>query len=393
MKNELKIVFEKLGYKNITDDRIDDIIDDITHKYYSRVKEREKELPYWINLVDVMNHGYRGSGKNENGHSLFLCELFRYTHNRTHPILNSFINRFTDRKGVKSKSGADKIIVNSTFNETGRHPDIYINQLEVYGLEKTISVVFENKIDYAEDRDKQMQDYIIGMHNERNNGNVILDSNCYAFYLISDFASKRNDTVHDSSGRQYVDEEKVINILIPDENYILLSYKEDILQWLKNDLLLSLKEKYLIDNVNLYIQYLENRFRLREDIGNIRLEILKNIDGMESLNIKELCIFQEELNKKLEKYINDFCNRLDAKNYTKVGNNNLYAEYSFNKETYTISAILNLQDYKVDMNCGYTMKGTKEYIYKSINNDESYITMINMLLEILDNLENGNFDF
>lgn len=68
MNDELKIVLGKLGYTNPSYDSINDL----AHKYYIRFKEREKELPYWINLVEVMNLGYRGSGKNENGHSRFL---------------------------------------------------------------------------------------------------------------------------------------------------------------------------------------------------------------------------------------------------------------------------------------------------------------------------------
>lgn len=388
MNDELKIVLGKLGYTNPSYDSINDL----AHKYYIRFKEHEKELPYWINLVEVMNFGYRGSGKNENGHSRFLYELFCYTYNGTHPVINSFINRFTYRKRFKSKSGENKITVNSTFSETGRHPDIYINQLEVYDSDETISVVFENKIDYADDRTRQMEDYIKGMYWDRNKGKEGCDSNCYAFYLIPDYASIKKDNDHDDLGRQSVDRENVLKKLIPDKNYILLSYKEDILPWLKNDLLFSLKEKYLIANVNLYIQYLENRFRLSEDINNVKLEILKNIYGMESLNIKELCIFQEALNKKLEEYINDFREKLEARKYNKVGNNNsLYAEYSKNKGTYEIFAILNLQDYKVDMNYGYTMKGTKDYINRGINNDEPYTTMIEILLYGLENLEKENF--
>lgn len=319
MNEELKIVLKKLGYTNPSYDSINDL----AQKYYSKFKRREKELPYWINLVEVMNLGYRGSGKNENGHSRFLYELFRYNSNGTHPVINSLMNRFTDRKGFKSKSGENKIAVNSTFSETGRHPDIYINQLEVYDSDETISIVFENKIDHAEDRDKQMQDYIIGMHKEKNNGKIILDSNCYAFYLISDCASKRNDTAHDTLGRQCVDEKKVLDILIPDKNYILLSYKEDILPWLKNDLLFSLKEKYLIDNVKIYVQYLNNRFGQIESINDIKIKVMNTLEGIWELTVQELCILQDGVEKyiikrKKEEIINSFSSILGKKKFQEI---------------------------------------------------------------------------
>lgn len=312
MNDELKIVLGKLGYTNPSYDSINDL----AHKYYIRFKEREKELPYWINLVEVMNLGYRGSGKNENGHSRFLYELFCYTYNGTHPVINSFINRFTYRKSFKSKSGENKITVNSTFSETGRHPDIYINQLEVYDSDETISVVFENKIDYADDRTRQMEDYIKGMYWDRNKGKEGCDSNCYAFYLIPDYASiKINDDGHDDLGRQSVDRENVLKKLIPDKNYILLSYKEDILPWLKNDLLFSLKEKYLINNIKLYIQYLENRFELREDINGLKIKIMNEIKNINKLNLEDLTTLQDALsviiNEQKDEIINNYIHKFD----------------------------------------------------------------------------------
>lgn len=311
MNDELKIVLGKLGYTNPSYDSINDL----AHKYYIRFKEREKELPYWINLVEVMNFGYRGSGKNENGHSRFLYELFRYTYNETHPVINSFINRFTDRKGFKSKLGDNKITVNSTFSETGRHPDIYINQLGVYDSDETISVVFENKIDYADDRKQQMEDYIKGMYRDRNNEKKNNDSNCYAFYLIPDYASIKKDKAHDDLGRQSVDRENVLKKLIPDKNYILLSYKEDILPWLKNDLLFSLKEKYLINNIKLYIQYLENRFELREDINGLKIKIMNEIKNINKLNLEDLTTLQDALsviiNEQKDEIINNYIHKFD----------------------------------------------------------------------------------
>lgn len=344
-------VLKKIGYINKS---IEYSFSDLSNNYYNNFKEREKELPYWINLVEVMNFGYRGSGKNENGHSRFLYELFRYTYNGTHPVINSFINRFTNRKRFKSKSGENKITVNSTFSETGRHPDIYINQLGAYDSDETISVVFENKIDYAEDRDKQMQDYIIGMHNERNNGNIILDSNCYAFYLISDFASKRNDTAHDASGRQYVDKKKILDILIPDKNYILLSYKEDILPWLKSESF-SKKECYLTDNISLYIQYLNNRFKYLTDINDIILKSIKGINKMESLSLNELYSLQNGLEKLIYDKKKTIIERLDSicEDFTPDQRTELDKGYKFTlKKNFSIWIEINLDNDNQDFTIG-----------------------------------------
>lgn len=313
MNNELKIVLRKLGYTNPSYDSINDL----AQKYYIRFSKREKELPYWINLVEVMNLGYRGSGKNENGHSRFLYELFRYTSNGTHPIFNSFINSFTDREEFKSKSEENKIIVNYTFTETGRHPDIYINQLEECDSEKTISAVFENKIDYAEDREQQMEDYIKGMYKERDNKDNVCDSNCYAFYLIPDYASIKKDNAHDDLGRQKIVDEKILDELIPNRNYILLSYKENILPWLKNNIcqLFSKDEEYLVYNIKLYIQYLENRFELREDINGLKIKIMNEIENINKLNLEDLTTLQDGLslviNKQKDEIINNYIHKFD----------------------------------------------------------------------------------
>lgn len=293
-KKELKDILVELGCK---ENNVEDAIFNLALKYYSSFKKREKELPYWINLVDIMNLGYRNTGKNENGHSLFLCELFRYIFNGTHPVFNSFMNRFTDRKELKCKmSDEGKITVKHTFAESGRHPDIYVNQLEVYNSEETISVVFENKIDNAEDRDKQMEDYIKGMCEERKNMKTHSpDSNCYAFYLIYEHASKKNDNIHDDKGRQKVDDKNVLGYLIPDENYILLSYKEDILPWMKSEQLSLPKEKYLNENLKLYIDHLENRFGLRENVNNLKADVMNKICDIEKLNLEKLLALQDGL--------------------------------------------------------------------------------------------------
>lgn len=141
-----------------------------------------------------------------------------------------------------------------------------------------------------------MQDYIIGMHEEKNNGEIILDSNCYAFYLIPDYASIKGDAAHDDWGRQKVDKNNVLNKLIPDEHYILLSYKEDILPWLKSESFPE-KECYLTDNINLYIQYLNNRFKYLTDINDIMLKSIKGINIMENLGLNELYSLQNGLEK------------------------------------------------------------------------------------------------
>lgn len=299
----LRSALRKLGYKG---NDTDGDLATLAKKYYKEFTEAEKKLPYWINVVEAMN----GSRKNENGHTRFLHKLLRYTSNNTLPILNSFMNRFTDKKDIKYKPKQDKIIVNKKFDIDGqdRYPDIYINRIGTGNGSETISAIFENKIDDANDREGQVEDYIRRMYRDRHNNceNEGLDNNCYAFYLIADKLSKRSDDDnHDMFGRQKVSSD-VLGRLISDDHYILLSYKDDILPWLKNEVLVSLKEKYLTLNIRLYIQYLENRFGLREDVNSVKLDTLKNIDCMESLSLKELCALQNGLDIYISKEKQEF---------------------------------------------------------------------------------------
>lgn len=300
----LRTALSKLRLEGYDD--TDNALETLAKKYYEKFTEAEKKLPYWINVVEAMNEGYRSSGKNENGHTRFLHNLLRYTSNNTLPILNSFMNRFTDRKDIKYQPDQDKIIVNHTFNKEGqwRHPDIYINRIGTGNDSETISVIFENKIDYANDREEQVEDYIRGMYRDRHNNceNEGLDNNCYAFYLIADKLSKRSDDDnHDMFGRQKVSSD-VLSRLISDDHYILLSYKDDILPWLKNDILpyLRIVDKYLILNIKLYLQYLENKFNLQEDINEIKLKTLKDINGMEKLAFKEICALKAGIERYLK---------------------------------------------------------------------------------------------
>lgn len=389
--NELDNILKKLKCNSLTE---------LAEKYYTEFTKRAKELPYWINLVEAMNEG-RGSGSNENGHTRFLYELFRYTANNTHPILNSFINRFTKEKNWKCKADSkeNRILFNHTFLPDGntisttRHPDIYINQLPSESF--SISVIIENKIDNAEDREQQVEDYIKGMYRDRKYTDK---ENCYAFYLIAEEQSKKTDKEsesHDSYGRQKITDEK----LISDGHYILLRYKEDILPWLKNEILVSSNEEYLIPNIILYVQYLESRFKLKEDINSVKLKTLKNMNGMENLKIEELFELQKGINEKLKEYIHKFANHLKKKNYNTCNKADFYAEYYKKIGTHTIYAIFNLQDYKIDMNCGSMIDGeTMNYdsikkqitcnydnnYNKTINNLDKEPDILNKALEILD---------
>lgn len=264
--------------------------------YYAKFETERQKLPYWVNLVDVI-------GANENAHTRILQILLSYKSENNYPIFDSFIRRFApNRKNFKS-IGEYQFKLNHPFNihkkkdEGRRYPDIYTYPLD---NKSGVSIIIENKINYAEDREGQVEDYIKGMYYARkdNNPDNGPNDNCYAFYLIPEMLScKRDDDIHDKRGRQKVKED-ILRKYITDDHYILLTYKEDILPWLKEEILLSTcyKEKHLILNIELYVRYLENRFNMRDNINKIQLNILHNMEDVNSLKLYELI----ELRKAVE---------------------------------------------------------------------------------------------
>lgn len=263
--------------------------------YYSKFELERQKLPYWVNLVDVI-------GANENAHTKILQMLLSYKSENKYPIFDSFTRHFTPNRKEFNSMGVYLFKLNHTFTicegkeERRRYSDIYIYPLD---HKSGVSIIIENKINFAEDRIGQVEDYIKGMYDDRNdnNPNNSPNNNCYAFYLISEISScKRDDGEHDKKGRQKV-KDNILGRYIADDHYILLTYNEDILPWLKEVLRSTqYKEKYLIQNIELYVSYLENRFNMRENINKIQLNILHNMEEINTLNLHEII----ELRKALE---------------------------------------------------------------------------------------------
>lgn len=268
----------------------------LAEEYYTKFEAERKKLPFWVNLVDVI-------GANENAHTRILQILLSYKSENNYPIFDSFIRRFApNRKNFKS-IGKYQFKLNHTFrfnegkDEGRRYSDIYAYP---HDYRSGVSIIIENKINYAEDRNGQVEDYIKGMYHDRkdNNLNNTPNDNCYAFYIIPEMLSCKKDVgVHDKKGRQKVKDD-ILGQYITDDHYVLLTYKEDILPWLKEEILLSTyyKEKYLILNIELYVSYLENRFNMRDNINKTQLNILHNMEEVNSLKLYELI----ELRKAVE---------------------------------------------------------------------------------------------
>lgn len=310
----------------------------LAEEYYTKFKTERKKLPFWVNLVDVI-------GANENAHTRILQILLSYKSENNYPIFDSFIRRFAPNRKKFKSIGRYLFKLNHPFkihkgNDKGiRYPDIYTYPQD---YKSGVSIIIENKINYAEDRIGQVEDYIKGMYDDRkdNNSKKTPNDNCYAFCVLSEMLNCKRGGKHDKMGRQMVKND-ILGQYIADDHYVLLTYKEDILPWLKEEILLYTyyKEKYLILNVELYISYLENRFNMRENINKTQLNILHNMEDVNSLKLYELIELRkaiETLSKDQKTYLlNHFENLIRENLKTKhicnnKGNNEYYKGFYVN---------------------------------------------------------------
>lgn len=316
-------------YNNIWSD---EKIIKLAEVYYHEFETEKNKLPYWMDLIDVV-------GANENAHTRILQILLSYKSENNYLFFDSFIRRFApDRKEFNS-IGRYLFRLNHHFkihngeNERKRYTDIYTHPSD---YKSGVSIIIENKINYAKDRIGQVEDYIKGMYDDRkdNHPDNIPNNNCYAFYLISEMSSfKRKDGQHDEKGRQCVKND-ILGQYIADNHYVLLTYKEDILPWLKEELLPNVRynEKHLIQNIELYVSHLENRFNMREDINKIQLNILHNMEDVKSLKLQEMIELRKAIETSCKKQKTELLDlfehtiRNKLKNYTIYGNkgNNEY---------------------------------------------------------------------
>lgn len=211
------------------------------------------KVPHRINLVNIL-------GANENAHTRILTEILRYSKGGVYPFLSSFLNKMIVY-GAKPK-------IEHPIVETQRQ---YIDAL-IYEVGH-YAIIIENKINRAMDQDKQIEHCIKA-------ANVICkispENNPYIWVIyLTDNGIKKADKA------SLTDEaKKLLNYVENKENsdemnqkqsrYIEANYRDNILPWLKEEVLPECKhsEVELISMLQQYISYLESRFstiRAHED--------------------------------------------------------------------------------------------------------------------------------
>ena len=238
----------KKGYVNLQID-----IPTIANKVFEEYKKHSKNIPY---------NAFEKWHMSENDHTKLLLALFRYQDSNGHfPVLYSFLDRFTKGRGKAyycSKPPEVEIEFSPRYSEqiTSKKKLSFVDGLIYIQPEKEkgrrIAIIIENKIYDAADQADQIRRYIRLMI-ERN---VVLED-IWAIYITSD-GSKEIDRKksYDPDGTIVKETNNIGRHFIP------LNYNEDILTWLKDDILKPrIKPIYpetLTSIVRSYVDYLEN---------------------------------------------------------------------------------------------------------------------------------------
>lgn len=259
----------------------------LSETYYNKYQEENEKLPYYINIIDEI-------GANENDHTRLLVKLFNYKDkNGIRIIIKSFLNFFNIN--INHIEITNESHFNMTCKVEGRNRYADISFYQKTADNKSIGVIIENKINGAEDQEDQVDDYITDLIMNKH----INAENIYIFYLIDQI--DKNNPKHKPLLKTNDDYNEGKEL---EKNYRLITYKNHILPWLKEKLLPSIvyKEKYLIDNINVYISYLNNRYGMIDDKTKLQLNLLYNTSQIKDLDI----IYLFRLDSYIDKLFQDF---------------------------------------------------------------------------------------
>ena len=212
------------------------------------------KLPYHINILDLI-------WANENAHSRIFTELLKQKSEANYEILSEFI------KHVKN--------INSNFDLKIEEPHVSTekDRIDILILDKSYALIIENKIHNASDQNAQLARYIEKIKNKGYNEN-----NIHLIYLTRSGDKKPMDHTWIRNETNYK--------RIFQKRYIEISFREDILPWLKNNVLPNcrIKDIYLKSTIEQYIDYLEGLFNQRQIHKDMNDKLKKHIQEELELN-------------------------------------------------------------------------------------------------------------
>lgn len=236
--------------------------------------QEQKKLPFHLNLIDIIT-------ANENDHSRILGELLKHNNDGYYEILDSFLANFING--------------NCSVNLRGQRPIISCgtDMIDLLITEQDYAVIIENKIHGAVDRPSQIANYIDKLLRQGYKNEDI-----YIIYLTRD--GSKEITIQSLKNNHGVDYLPLFT-----DRYLALSYRNDILPWLKEIIIpdCRIKEIFLKSAIEQYIDHLEGLFNIRITHKAMNTEIEKhiksllNLDSVPESNLSILNEKIEELTK------------------------------------------------------------------------------------------------
>ena len=226
----------------------------LVEKYYSKREEKLGELPFRYNVLEEVR-------VNENAHTRLLMRLLEYT-----PALLSFL-AWLEKKYTFHAPKVDK-------------PKITAEKHRIDGLiqeERKYAIIIENKVCGAVEQEGQLGRYI-----DKCRELLYDQSSIYILYL---FDRPGNDPSPQTWGKY-----KAENF---EGRYLVLSYKQDIIPWLKTFLKkhkgTEEKTKVLREGIAQYLDYLRLLFKI-DRYTTMKSELTQFLD-----NELKLGSFQEPI--------------------------------------------------------------------------------------------------
>lgn len=213
-----------------------------SEEFREKKKVEENKLPYHVNIIDELHI-------NENGHSRVLTKLLQYKNEKNeYEILQSLL----DSVKQKNPNFGEIKITNPTITQEKERIDLWVR-------DDNYAIIFENKVYNAEDQDAQIRRYI-----ERTKEKKYEEGQIFVIYL-----SREGKEPDSQSWGEYKESFK--------SRYINLSFRYDILPWLKSIVIPNVRQKdvFLSSALLQYVDYLEGNkmFRTGSIYNNMNMEL------------------------------------------------------------------------------------------------------------------------
>lgn len=263
-------------------EEINDSLIKLLNDFNERYTSLKRSLPYHLNVIDELHI-------NENAHSRILCKLLQYQSEiGKYEFLESLI-RFIVNKDKHNGSFSKIVIKNPEITQEKERIDLWVK-------DKDYAIIIENKVCDANDQEAQIARYILKTRACRYS-----DDKIYVIYMPS-------------TGEKEASEQTWIDVSNPQkpqdlkgafqDRYVKLSFREDILIWLKECVLPNIryKDKYLHSAISQYIDFLDGIYSLRTIEKQMNMELDKFFTSQLNLQGKD----EKECINILQNKLNDF---------------------------------------------------------------------------------------